>query len=87
MSIPITTICYGVVQCLTLSQTTNFIPFQTVCRRQFKFDENGGKLSKQVENPKGKGENAHYEQFLLFLVFSKDLYYRHVKTRVCSGKG
>ena len=43
----------------------------------FKFDENGrklskqventvGKLSKQVENTVGKGEIARYEQFLLF---------------------
>ena len=32
----------------------------------FKFDENGRKLSKQVENTVGKGEIAHYEQFLLF---------------------
>ena len=32
----------------------------------FKFDESGRKLSKQVENTMGKGEIAHYEQFLLF---------------------
>ena len=32
----------------------------------FKFDENGRKLSKQVENTLGKGEIARYEQFLLF---------------------
>ena len=32
----------------------------------FKFDENGRKLSKQVENNVGKGEIARYEQFLLF---------------------
>ena len=32
----------------------------------FIFDENGGKLSKQVENTVGKGGIAHYEQFLLF---------------------
>ena len=31
-----------------------------------KFDENGRKLSKQVENTVWKGEIAHYEQFLLF---------------------
>ena len=31
-----------------------------------KFDENGRKLSKQVENTVGKGEIARYEQFLLF---------------------
>ena len=32
----------------------------------FKFDENGRQLSKQVENTVGKGEIARYEQFLLF---------------------
>ena len=32
----------------------------------FKFDENTRKLSKRVENTVGKGEIAHYEQFLLF---------------------
>ena len=31
-----------------------------------KFDENGRKLSKQVENTVGKGEIARLEQFLLF---------------------
>ena len=32
----------------------------------FKFDKNGSKLSKQVENTVGKGEIARNEQFLLF---------------------
>ena len=32
----------------------------------FKFDENGRKLSKGVENTVGKGEIVRYEQFLLF---------------------
>ena len=32
----------------------------------FKFDENGRKLSKWVENTVGKGEIPRYEQFLLF---------------------
>ena len=32
----------------------------------FKFDKNGSKFSKQVENTVGKGEIARYEQFLLF---------------------
>ena len=31
-----------------------------------KFDKNGRKLSKWVENTVRKGEIAHYEQFLLF---------------------
>ena len=44
---------------------TNFRLFQTA-DNNFKFDENGRKLSKQVENTVGKGEIARYEQFLLF---------------------
>ena len=32
----------------------------------FKFDENGRKLSKPIRNTVGKGEIARYEQFLLF---------------------
>ena len=31
----------------------------------FKFDENSRKFSKRGENTAGKGESAHYEQFLL----------------------
>ena len=42
---------------------------------------------KRVEKIVGKGELADYEQFLLFPVFSKDLYCRHIKTRACLGKG
>ena len=38
----------------------------------FKFDENGRKLFRQVENTVGKGGIARYEQFLLFpLCFQK----------------
>ena len=32
----------------------------------FKFDKNGRKFSKRVENTVGKGEIARYEQFLIF---------------------
>ena len=32
----------------------------------FKFDKNGRKFSKRIENTVGKGEIARYEQFLLF---------------------
>ena len=45
----------------------------------FKFDENSRKFSKPVENNVGKGEIAHYEQFLLFPVFSKGLFPRGIK--------
>ena len=43
-----------------------------------KFDENGGKFPKSVENTVGKGEIASFPT-----VFSKDLYCRHVQTRAC----
>ena len=40
----------------------------------FKFDENGRKFSKCVENTVGKGEIARHKQFLLFSqCFQKDL--------------
>ena len=54
---------------LTNYQTTNFRLFQNLkefADDNFKFDENGRKLSKRVENTVGKGEIARYEQFLLF---------------------
>ena len=46
---------------------TNFRLFQTedFADNNFKFDENGRKLSKRVENTVGQGEIARYEQFLL----------------------
>ena len=52
----------------TLSQTTNFRFFQTqrIADDDFKFDENGRKIFKRVENTAVKGEIARYEQFLLF---------------------
>ena len=53
---------------LTHYQMTNFRLFQTeeFAVDNSKFDENGRKLSKWVENTVGKGEIARYEQFLLF---------------------
>ena len=53
---------------------TNLRLFQTEesADDNFKFDENGRKFSKWVENTVGKGEIACYEQFLLFrLCFQK----------------
>ena len=53
---------------LTLSQTTNLDSSKLgeFADNNFKFDANGRKLWKQIENTVGKGEIAHYEQFLLF---------------------
>ena len=54
----------------------------------FKFDENGRKFSKHVENIMGKGENSSLRTISPFLtLFSKDLYSWHVKTKGCLGKG
>ena len=78
------------LKCLTLSQTTNFKLFQTktVCRRQFKSDENDRKFSKRVENTVGKRRNCSLRAISPFpTVFSRDLYCRHVKTRAFFGKG
>ena len=53
----------------------------------FEFDENSRKLSNRVENKVAKGDIAHCEQFLLFPRCFQDVYFRHVKTRACLGKG
>ena len=68
---------------------TNFRLFQTeeFADDNFIFDENGRKLSKRVENTVGKGKIAHYEQFLLFPVFSKGLFPRDFKGCYCVGMG
>ena len=54
----------------------------------FKFGENGGKLSKRVENTVVKGEIARYEQFLLLQqCFQKTCTADTLKNRACLGKG
>ena len=60
---------FNLCKCLALSQTTTLdaSKLKAVTDHNFKFIENGKKLSKQVENTVGKGEIARYEQFLLFL--------------------
>ena len=53
---------------LTHYQMTNFRLFQIedFADHNLKFEENGRKLFKPVENTVGKGEIARYKQFLLF---------------------
>ena len=52
----------------------------------FKFDENGRKLSNQVENTVGKGEIARFEQFLLFpQCFQKACSQRRQKVSLCGN--
>ena len=58
---------------LTLSWATSFTPYQTE-DNNFKFDENGGKFSKRVENTVENGEIVPYDFFFFnFPMFSKDL--------------
>ena len=60
--------CFEYVLFLTHYQTTNFRrpKLKEFADDNFKFEENGRKLSKRVENTVGKGEIARKEQFLLF---------------------
>ena len=54
-----------------------------------KFDENGGKFSKAVENSVRKGDIGRHEQFLLFKQCFQNTYTycSHEKTKACFGKG
>ena len=61
-------------------QILDFSKLNEFADYNFKFDENGRKLSKRVKNTVEKGEIAHYEQFLLFpQCFSTDFYCKHRK--------
>ena len=74
---------------LTVSQTTNFIDsfkLKGFADDNFKFDKNSRKFSKWVENT-GKSRNCSLRAISPFPSVSKDVYYRHVKTRACLGKG
>ena len=52
-----------------------------------KLDENGRKLSKQIENTAGERRNCSLRAISpIPTVFSKDLYCRHVKTRAYLDK-
>ena len=52
---------------LSLSKTPNSELFlREFADDNFKFDENCRKLSEWIENTVGKGDIAHYVQFLLF---------------------
>ena len=66
------------------------IDFQTkrVCRRQFFISWKWQEFPKTGIKHCGKRRSCSLRAISLFLaVFSKDLYCRHVKTRVCLGKG
>ena len=75
---------------LTLSQTTNFWLFQIerVCRRQFQIGWKWQKALQMGRKHWGKRRNCSLWAISPFpSVFLKDLYYRHVKSRVCLEKG
>ena len=58
---------YGrITKPITRRQILDSSKLKEFADNNFKFDKNGRKLSKWVENTVGKGEIARYEQFLLF---------------------
>ena len=80
-------ICRQRINPFTRRQILDSFKLKEPADDNFKFDENGRKLSKWVENTVGKGEIARYEQFLLFPVFAKGLLPRGVKRCHCVGMG
>ena len=72
---------------LNPSKMTNFVLSKTErVQKNLYIHVHGEKFSKGIENSVGKGDIAHNEQFLLFPVFSQDLYCSHVKRRACLRK-
>ena len=60
--------------------------FKALADDNFKFDENGRKFSKQVENT-GERRNCSLRAISPFrTVFTKGLHNRHIKTGACLGK-
>ena len=55
-----------IIQPITRQQIFDSSKLKEFADNKFKFDVNGRKLSKWVENTVGKGGIARYEQFLLF---------------------
>ena len=51
---------------ITRRQILDHSKLKEFADNNFKFDENGRKLSQRVENTVGKGRIARYEQFLLY---------------------
>ena len=64
--------------------SSNLKGLQTTILSSIKMAESS---PKRLKNTVGEGENARYEQFLLFPQCFEDLYEEHVKTRACLGKG
>ena len=79
--------CYVFTLTITRRQISDSSKLKEFADNNFKFDENGIKLSKREENTVGKGEIARYEQFYFFPVFSKGLFPRGIKRCHCVGMG
>ena len=83
--------CWKIINfLLTVSQTRNFRLFQTerVCRGQFQIKRDWQKDLQTGRKHWGKRRNCSLRAISPFpTLFSKDLYCRQVKTRVCLGKG
>ena len=71
-----------VLEPITRRQILDYSKLKGFADNNFKFDENGRKLSKRIENTVGKGEIAP-----LPTVFSKGLFPRGVKRCHCVGMG
>ena len=56
----------SISESITRQQILDSSKMKEFADNNFRFDKNGTELSKRVENTMGKGEIAHYEQFLLF---------------------
>ena len=69
------------------SESLIFSKLKEFADNNFKFDENGRKLFKRVENTVGKGEIARYEQFFLFPQCFQQNYTAATQKRACLGKG
>ena len=85
--------------CLSSGQVWNYV-LKPITRRQvldssklkefaddnFKFEKNGRKVSKRIENTVGKGEIARYEHFLLFpQCFQRLVSQGHHKVSLCGN--
>ena len=69
-----------------IRQILDSIKLKKFADKNFKFDENGGQVSKTEENS-GKSRNCSLQALSPFpTAFSKDLNCRQVKTRACLGK-
>ena len=68
VSITDLTLCYTIMtfKSFPKQQSLDSSKLKEFADDNFKFDKNGRKLSKHVENTVGKGEIACYEQFLFF---------------------